>query len=142
MKKVLFATLVAVLALTAAGCNADLRGNAINTNITFTIEAFHQTTLDPVVPLIDVVAVIPGYAAWHVGDETYTPYQFTIRSTQYAAASRQVEITAQLVNPDPNVVLRCTWVAQTPSGVRLSRDSTGGEGESSSGAPVTCKYFA
>lgn len=142
MRKILLAIVVATAATLIGGCNADLRSNAINTDITFTVEAFHQTTLDPVVPLLNVMATIPGYADWIIGSETPAPFRYTVQSSKYSAASREVKVTAQLVNPDPNVVLRCSWFASTPSGVRLSGDSAGGEGESRAGAPVTCHYSA
>jgi hypothetical protein len=139
MKKLLFVTVLAVAAQLTGACDVP---DQSFTRVTFTINAFHQTTLDPVVPLIDVTATVPGYATWEVADDTSAPYQFTINSLDYTEASESVDITAQPAEPNPDVVLRCTWVASTPAGVRLSRDSTGGEGESHAGQPVNCSYKA
>jgi hypothetical protein len=142
IRQILFLAVLGVLAQLMGACNADMRGNPINTDITFTIEAFHQVTLDPVVPLIDVVASIPGYQPWALARSAPAPHRFTIHSSEFSQAANQVVINAQLAEPNPDVVLRCTWFAQTPSGVRLSRDSAGGEGESYAGAPVRCEYKA
>lgn len=142
MRKILFVTLLAIVAPLMGACAADLRGNAINTDITFTIEAFHQTTMDRVVPLINVVATIDGYAPWEIGHEVPAMFRYTIPSAKFPQAAYRVDVTAQLVEPNPNVVLKCTWTAETPAGSRLSRDSAGGEGESFAGAPVSCKYVA
>lgn len=142
MRKVLVFAVLGVLAQLMGACNADLRGNPIDTNITFTIEAFHQTTLDPVVPMIDVMVSIPGYQPWLIARNVPAPYRFTIYSAEYPQAANEAVINAKLVEFNSDVVLRCTWSAQTPSGVRLSRDSTGGEGESHAGAPVRCAYAA
>jgi predicted secreted protein len=137
MKKALLAALVAVLALTA-GCKEPVRRD---TAVTFTIQAYGQLHGDRVVPLIDVVAMIPGYAPWRIGDGVPAPWQGTITSSKYPPAEFEINLVAQLVEPNPDVILKCTWSALTPAGQRLSSDSTGGEGESL-GAPVTCKYFA
>lgn len=147
MKRLLLAPVV-VMALLLGACNADLRGNPVNTNITFTIEAFHMTTLDPVVPMIDVWVEVPGHERWLNAHNVPAPYRFTVYSAEYPQAAKQVDIVAAFaetedyVDPQLNVALRCTWSAQTPSGVRLSRDSVGGEGESHPGSPLRCKYIA
>lgn len=141
IKQILFLAVLAVLAQLMGACGVDMRSNPINTDITFTIEAFNQTTLDPAVPLIDVVASIPGYYPWTLARSAPAPHQFTIHSSEFSRAANEVVINAQLVEPNANVVLKCTWSAQTPSGVRLSRD-LGGEGESYAGAPVRCAYQA
>lgn len=139
MKKVLLATLVAVLALTA-GCKEQ--PDRHDTAVTFTIQAYNQLHGDRVVPMIDVIATIDGFAPWRIGADTPAPWRGTITSNKYPAAEYEINIIAQLVDPNPDVILTCTWTAETPAGQRLSRDSTGGEGESAPGAPVTCKYFA
>lgn len=142
MRKVLFAVTLTVLAQLMGACNADLRGNAINTDVTFTVQAFHATTLDPVVPMIEVMATIPGHEPWLMAENVPAPHRFTVYSRDYPQAIYQIDITATLITPNPDVVLRCSWSAQTPSGVRLSRESADGEGESYAGQDVHCKYQA
>jgi len=142
VRKILGTVLAAAVAVVLGACNADMRGNPINTDITFTIEAFHQVTLDSVVPMVDVMVSIPGYQPWLIAHNVPAPYRFTVYSSEYSQAANQTVINAKLVEPNADVVLKCTWSAQTPSGVRLSRDSAGGEGESYAGAPVRCQYTA
>jgi hypothetical protein len=142
MRKIFGTILAATVALTLGACNADLRSNPADTNITFTIEAFHQTILDRVVPLINVTANIEGHVPLEIGREVPAMFRHTILSAMYPQAAEQVEVTAELVEPNPDVVLKCTWMAQTPAGRRYSRDSIGSEGESYAGAPVSCKYVA
>lgn len=142
MRKILLVTILAIVAQLMGACAADLRGNPVNTDITFTIEAFHQTTLDRVAPLINVTANIDGHAPLEIGRSVPAMFRYTILSAMYPQAANRVDVTAQLVEPNPNVVLRCTWTAQTPAGKRLSRDAAGSEGESYAGAPVSCRYTA
>lgn len=143
MRKILFVTVLAVLAQLMGACAAPFNSTEHrSTDVTFTIEAFHQTTHDRVVPLISTTVYIDGFMPWDAGTRVPAPYRFTVSSRDYPPAEFQVRITAQTVEPNPDVVLRCTWAAQTPAGQRLSRDSSGGEGESYAGAPVDCKYFA
>ncbi len=142
LKRAVSGIVAVVLALLLGACNADLRGNPVNTDITFTVEAFNGTTLDVVVPMLDVMVSIPGHQPWLIAHNVPTPYRFTIYSAEYPQAARDASITAKLVDVNPDVVLRCAWYAQTPSGTRSSQDSEGGEGESSAGAPVTCTYTA
>lgn len=145
MRKILFVTTIVVilgaLAILLGACELPSNSNS-STDVTFTVEAFHQTTRDPVAPLIDVTVFIDGFIPWNVGHHVSAPYKFTISSRDYPPVESEVKVVAQIVEPNPDVVLKCTWGAQTPAGIRLSRDSSGGEGESYAGAPVDCKYFA
>jgi len=147
MRKVLFVTTVVVilgvLATLLGACTAPFNSTQRgSTDVTFTIEAFHQTTRGPVMPLIDATVFIDGFMPWDVGHHVSAPYKFTISSRDYPQAEFGIRVVAQVVEPNPDVVLKCTWGAQTPAGIRLSRDSSGGEGESYAGAPVDCTYFA
>jgi hypothetical protein len=141
MKKLFLALFAFVAALSATACREG-EIDTVHTEITFTINAYHQLTLDPVVPLIDITADIPGFASRTISDNVPAPARFTINSAQYPSASKQVYVVAQLVEPNPDVVLKCTWTAETPGGTRLSRDSSGGEGESYAGGAVECSYKA
>jgi len=142
MRKILLVTILAIVAQLMGACATDLRGNRADTTVTFIIEAFHQTTLDRVAPLINVTANIEGFVPLEIGHEVPAIFREIISSAQYPQAANRIDVTAQLVTPDPNVILKCSWVAITPAGKRLSRDSAGGAGESAAGAPVTCKYVA
>lgn len=140
MRKILFVTILAVLAQLMGACATSPTSS--RTDVTFTIEAFHEVTMDRVVPLINVVANVDGYAPWEIGHEVSAMFRYTITSAKFPQAAYGIDVTAQLVEPNPDVVLKCTWTAQTPAGRRFSRDSAGGEGESYAGGPVTCKYIA
>jgi hypothetical protein len=145
MRKILFVTTVVVilgaLAILLGACELPSNSNS-STDVTFTIEAFHQKTGGSVTPLIDATVFIDGFMPWDAGVRVPAPYKFTVSSRDYPPAEFEVKVVAQIVEPNPDVVLKCTWGAQTPAGIRLSRDSSGGEGESYAGAPVDCKYFA
>ena len=142
MRKILLVTTLLVVAQLTAACNADLRSNAYPTSITFTVEGFHQTTLDTVSPLVDVILTVPGHAPELVADDVPVPYRHTVTSSEYSQVQYDAQVTAKLVEPNDNVILRCSWSAQTPFGRRLSRDASDSEGESYAGAPVTCHYAA
>lgn len=142
MKKL--ATLLALIIVvqTLTGCR-DVMPQAVrsNTAVTFTILAVTQPAGDRAVPLISITATIPGFAPL-MFNPTPAPYRFAFDSVVYPAAARQIDVVATLIDPNPNVVLTCTWAAMTPAGERLSRDSVGGEGESELGGPVFCRYVA
>lgn len=144
MRKILFVTTViiilGVLATLLGACELPSNSNG-STDVTFTVQAFNQKTLDPAVPLINATVFIDGFMPWDAGVRVPAPYKFTVSSRDYPQAEFGIRVVAQVVEPNPDVVLKCTWGAQTPAGARLSRDSSGGEGESYAGAPVDCKYF-
>jgi len=142
MRKLPFLTALAVVAPLMGACAPPGGNRGSGTSITFTIDAYHQTDLDKVVPRLNVVANVDGYVPWNAGHDVPAPYRFTVDSADYPQAKFKINVVAQQIEPSPNVILTCTWSAKTPAGTRLSRDSSGGEGESHAGGPVNCKYFA
>lgn len=141
--RALLAALAAVLALATSACNADLTANdnVNRTVITFTIQAYDEVTLDNVVPLLDVDIMIPGHDTISYR-QMPAPVQFPVEALRYPQAAYNVHVAAVTTDPAPNVVLKCSWTAQTATGTRNSIRDGDSEGESGHGGPVFCRYHA
>lgn len=149
----IFMTVNAVLVVLAvlvftAGCQAPPArggdGTVDNTTVTFTFETWN-TQLRPVEGYeVQLAVTVPGFASINVVDKT--TFSYAVSSAKYPAAAQQINVTATVQAP-PSTLLTCSWTAVTPTGVRTSDRSRGGEGSSSvfagaTSATTTCQYQA
>lgn len=126
------------------GCAVVPASAGAATVVTFKLETF-DTTLRPATFPVDYTYHVPDlFPASAAGRPT--PYTFSVSSKEHAKVATSVEVTAHVVAP-PGTLVVCTWTATTPSGVRSSERSRGGEGSASvpnggTEAIAFCRYEA
>lgn len=129
-----------------AGCAVLPAPSGDITVVTFTFETF-DTRQQRVSYPVDSTYSMPDVFPMTSGPPHLTPFTFQVSSKEHPSAAREIDVTVHVVAP-PGIVVVCTWSAQTPSGVRSSERSRGGEGSAAvpdndgTEAIAYCKYQA